>query len=51
MKIFCVDFIIWDRDASLVHPAIKLAIQYRFLEEIVKNYGEKIENTSKERHI
>ena len=41
----------WDRDASLVHPAIKLAIQYRFLEEIVKNYGEKIENTSKERHI
>lgn len=41
----------WDRDAALVHPAIKLAIQYRFLEEIVKNYGEKLENTVKKRHI
>lgn len=29
----------WDRDAVLVHPVIKLAMQYRFLEEI---YNEEV---------
>ncbi len=27
----------WDRDSALVHPVIRLAIQYRFLEEIYKD--------------
>ena len=39
----------WDRDAAVVHPCIKLAMQYKFLEDISKlyNYGqvEQVEHT------
>lgn len=41
----------WDRDEFLVHPVISLAIQNKFLEDCIKQYGEKISKTYQKRHI
>lgn len=41
----------WDRDPLLVHPVIKLAIQNKFLEDCIKEYGQEISKTYQKRHI
>lgn len=41
----------WDRDAAVVHPALKLAIQYKMLEDIY-SYSKEVKNTEENvRHI
>lgn len=41
----------WDRDEVVVHPALKLSIQYKMLEDIYKLMNEKIEVEENTRHI
>lgn len=41
----------WDRDEVVVHPALKLSIQYKMLEDIYKLMNEKIEHEENTRHI
>ena len=41
----------WDRDEVVVHPALKLSIQYKMLEDIYKLMNEKIEQEENTRHI
>ena len=41
----------WDRDEVVVHPALKLSIQYKALEDIYKLMNEKIEKKEVIRHI
>ena len=41
----------WDRDEVVVHPALKLSIQYKMLEDIYKSMNEKINQEEKTRHI
>lgn len=41
----------WDRDEVAVHPALKLCIQYKFLEDIYTLMNEKIENNEIVRKI
>ena len=41
----------WDRDSIIVHPSLKLAIQYKMLEDIYMLMNEKIEETEKTRTI
>ena len=41
----------WDRDEVVVHPALKLSIQYKMLEDIYKMMDEKIEKEEVVRHI
>ena len=37
----------WDRDSVIVHPALRLAIQYKMLEDFYELSNEKIESNSK----
>ena len=39
----------WDRDNAAIHPALKLSIQYKMLEDIYTLYNEKIEVSDKAR--
>lgn len=41
----------WNRDSVVVHPALKLSIQYKMLEDIYSLYNEKIENDEKTRTV
>ena len=37
----------WDRDSVIVHPSLRLAIQYKMLEDFYELSNEKIEEDSK----
>lgn len=41
----------WDRDAVVVHPSLKLSIQYKMLEDVYTLMNEKIEQEENVRHI
>lgn len=41
----------WDRDTEIVHPALRLTIQYKMLEDIFKLTNEKIEQEENVRSI
>ena len=41
----------WDRDAALVHPAIELAIQYKFLEKIYEDEEKELINEHQTKRI
>lgn len=41
----------WDRDEVVVHPALKLAIQYKMVEDLYKLMNEKVEIDEKTKYI
>jgi len=41
----------WDRDAVVVHPSLKLSIQYKMLEDVYTLMNEKIDQEENVRHI
>lgn len=41
----------WDRDEVVVHPSLKLSIQYKMLEDIYKLMNEKIEKNENKRYL
>ncbi|MDD3341593.1 MAG: serine hydrolase [Bacilli bacterium] len=41
----------WDRDEVVVHPALKLSIQYKMLEDIYELMNEKVEANEKIRYL
>lgn len=41
----------WDRDSAVVHPVLKLAIQYKMLEDICEMYNEKIEEKESVKYL
>ncbi len=41
----------WDRDVAVVHPALKLTIQYKMLEDIIKMTNERLDEEENVRSI
>ena len=41
----------WDRDEAVIHPALKLSIQYKMLEDIYTLMNEKIEKEENVKHL